>query len=159
MMAMGREIDPAEVVGTREHAEAVTRDRVPSVRNALQWLTFSHLPEKLQVFSRPFYIAAVEIIQATSDTAELTYTLNRLIDAKDWGVRAGIHTDTGRAGSVPRPQTVVSPPVFGETSEGDQPEEGRSAFGLPNHPDFTLPEGNYGAGQYRPRPIRDVPQA
>jgi hypothetical protein len=146
MMPMGRDVNPALIEGTREHAEEVTRNRVRPVRDALQWLTFSHLPEKLQNYSRPFYRTAVEMIQIVSDVAELTHTLNALIQAKDWAVRAGIHSDTGRAGSVPRPQTVVNPPVFGHAQ-------------VPARPDQQLPEGNYGAGQPMPRPIRDEPQA
>jgi hypothetical protein len=97
--------------GSREHAEAVTRGRHPGVASALQWLTFDHLPEALQRFSAPFYGAAVQTVIAVSvDSAELTTALNKLIEAKDSAVRAGIRSDTGRAGSVPRPQSVVLPP-------------------------------------------------
>jgi hypothetical protein len=42
----------------------------------------------------------------------LTTAINHLIEAKDSAVRAGIRSDTGRAGSVPRPQTLVDPPVL-----------------------------------------------
>lgn len=110
--AGGREQDPSTILGTREHAEALTKLRLPAVRDALQWLTFAHLPEALQNYARPFYQTAVEAISNTNDCPELIHVLNRLIEAKDWAVRAGIRNDTGRAGSVPRPQTVVNPPLF-----------------------------------------------
>jgi hypothetical protein len=111
---MNEMMEPASVRGSREHAESVTHGRHPGVQSALQWLTFSHLPEALQTFSRPFYGAAVELIERIdTDSAELTTALNKLIEAKDSAVRAGIRHETGRAGSVPRPQTVVNPPVFG----------------------------------------------
>lgn len=116
MMNAGREPNPMAQVGSREHAEAVTWGRHLGVADALQWLTFSHLPEQLQKYSRPFYEAAVEILnQVRLDSPELTTTLNNLVWAKDSGVRAGIKADTGRAGSVPRPQTVVNPPLFDQS--------------------------------------------
>lgn len=105
--------DPRNLLGTREHAESITEGRHPGVRDALQWLTFSHLPPALQDYSRPFYQTAVELIVTIwTDSPELTTSLNKLIEAKDSGVRAGIKHDTGRAGSVPRPQQVVNPPLF-----------------------------------------------
>jgi hypothetical protein len=94
-------------LGTRQHAERLTRGRHPGVRDALQWLTFSHLPEALQNYSRPFYQTAAELVTIIEDSPELTTALNKLIEAKDSAVRAGIKTDTGRAGSVPRPKTYV----------------------------------------------------
>jgi hypothetical protein len=100
-------------LGTREHAEEVTRDRHPGVRDALQWLTFSHLPIPLRDYSQPFYVAAVELIRTIfTDCPELTTALNKLIEAKDSAVRAGIKAQTGRAGSVPRSQTVVGVTLF-----------------------------------------------
>lgn len=103
---------PSTVLGTREHAEAVTEGRHPGVQSALQWLTFSHLPKDLQEFSEPFYGAAVELIRTIlTDSAELTTALNKLIEAKDSGVRAGIRDKHGRPGLVARPDTVVDPPL------------------------------------------------
>lgn len=105
--------DPRAQMGTREHAEALTAGRHPRVDDALQWLTYSHLPPALQRYSAPFYAAAVDLINKIStDSPELTTALNGLISAKDSAVRAGIKHDTGRAGSVPRPTTVVNPPLF-----------------------------------------------
>jgi len=107
--------DLADTLGTREHAERITQGRHPGVCDALQWLTFSHLPPQLQRYSRPFYQTGVELVGwITTDSPELTTALNKLIAAKDNAMRAGIKHDTGRAGSVPRPPTVVDPPLFAD---------------------------------------------
>lgn len=138
-------------LGTREHALAVTKGRHPGVRDALQWLAFAHLPEALQNYSRPFYQTAVEmILNIATDSPELTTSLNKMIGAKDWAVRAGIKHDTGHAGPVSRPQTVVDPPLFAKGSAT-----------------VPAPLGNYGPGEgpidnrIGPnfgRPIGDRPQ-
>jgi len=97
--------------GTSEHAEAITEGRHPGVRDGLQWLTFAHLPEALQPYSRTFYMNAELLLEnIPTDSPELTTAINHLIAAKDSAVRAGIRHDTGRAGSVPRPQQVTEPP-------------------------------------------------
>lgn len=102
--------EPAEV-GTPAHAAMITDGRHPGVRDALQWLAFSHLPEKLRRFSAPFYNAAVSLLKEIgTDSPELTTALNTLITAKDHAMRSGIKHDEGRAGSIPRPQEVVNPP-------------------------------------------------
>jgi hypothetical protein len=107
------ETDPRTKIGTREHAEALTAGRHPGIQDGLQWLTFAHLPPTLRRFAAPFYMAACDLItEVGTDSPELTTSINRLIEAKDSAVRAGIRADTGRAGSVARPQTVVDPPAF-----------------------------------------------
>lgn len=99
--------------GSAEHAATITEGRHPGIRDGLQWLTFAHLPEALQQYSVPFYTAAAQLISSvTTDSPELTTAVNGLIAAKDSAVRAGIRHDTGRAGSVPRPQEVVKPPAL-----------------------------------------------
>jgi hypothetical protein len=112
MMPVGRTPDPATVLGTPEHAASIGEGRHPAVKDALQWLAFSHLPTNLQNYSRPIYQTAVELVTTIKDSADLTHALTRLVDAKDWAVRAGIRSEQGRAGSVPRPKTVVNPPLF-----------------------------------------------
>jgi hypothetical protein len=107
------ETDPRTKMGTREHAEALTQGRHPGVCSALQWLAYSHLPQPLRRYSAPFYDAAVEmVVECRTDSAELTTALNKLVEAKDWAVRAGIRHDHGRPGPVARPQTVVNPPTL-----------------------------------------------
>lgn len=101
--------------GSAAHAEQVAHGRHPAVRDALQWLTFAHLPKPLQRFSQPFYAAACEIVETiTTDSPELTTAINRIIEAKDSAVRAGIRHDTGKAGSVARPQEVTQPPTLSD---------------------------------------------
>ena len=127
-MSVGsREIDPSTVLGTREHAERLTQGRHPGVRDALQWLTYSHLPGELQRYSAPFYTAACDLLtEIGTDSPELTTALNKLIEAKDSGVRAGTKDKHGRAGSVARPQVVVDPPTFSEgAAQTPEPDRGR----------------------------------
>lgn len=124
-------------LGSAEHAKMISEGRHPGVQTAMAWLAFSHLPEPLQNLARPFYQTAVElVVRVKTDSAELTTALNKLVEAKDWMVRAGIRHDNGQPGPVPRPATVVDPP------------RGVSVAGqLPGHPVFPA------------RPIRDEPQA
>lgn len=141
---------PEYILGTAEHAARLTEGRHPGVVTAMAWLAFSHLPEELRAYARPFYQTGAELVTSIrSDSAELTTTLNTLVEAKDWAVRAGIRDIHGKPGPVPRPVTVVNPPMFNAPSN--------TIGGHPVHPGGSL--GNFGAGQARPRPIRDEPQA
>ena len=101
--------------GSAEHAAEVTKGRRAEIADGLQWLTFAHLPQALQLFSVPFYGAAVEMFERiTTDSPELKIALDKLTEAKDAAMRAGIRHDTGRAGSVPRPQEVTEPPTLSD---------------------------------------------
>lgn len=103
MISLGREPHPVGVPGTAEHAATVTEGRDQRVHDALQWLTYAHLPVPLVPFSQPFYQAACTLIfQIATDSDELVLALQKLIEAKDSAVRAGIKHQTGRAGSIPR---------------------------------------------------------
>lgn len=114
--------------GSTEDAARLGEGRHPGVRDALQWLTYRHLPQALQQFSAPFYEAAARLVATiATDSPELTTALNRLIEAKDSAVRAGIRHDTGRAGSVPRPQQVVQPPSLTGNHGPGQPRSARLA--------------------------------
>jgi hypothetical protein len=146
-LPVGRE-EEAVSYGDSEHAASITEGGHPGVRDALQWLTYSHLPETLRIFSQPFYTAAVDLIdRIPTDSPELTTALNKLIEAKDSAVRAGIKHQTGRAGSVPRPQEVVDPPRFGQGGER-----------LPIDPSTFGDKVQDNPPIYR-RPIKDNPQA
>lgn len=99
--------------GSPEHAAWITLDRHPGVQTALAWLAYTHLPPHLQRLSNPTYRAAEDLLAAIpTDSAELTAALNRLVEAKDWFMRAGIHSDQGKPGPIPRPQEVVDSPVL-----------------------------------------------
>lgn len=141
---MGRELNPADILGTAEHAALLTSGRHPGVVTAMAWLAFSHLPDPLKEAARPFYQSGCELITVISDSAELTIALNTLVESKDWAVRALIRHQQGRPGPVPRPAEVVDPPVA-DNRIGPN-------FGRP-----LEERGNYGPGQ--PRPIKDNPQA
>lgn len=147
MQNLGNDPQPEFVLGTAEHAARLTEGRHPGVVTAMAWLAFSHLPEHLRVYARPFYQTGAELVVSLPvDSAELTTTLNKLVEAKDWAVRAAIRFVQGKPGPAPRPAQVVDPPTFGSAQ-------------VPARPDQQLPGGNFGAGQPRPRPIRDEPQA
>jgi len=115
--------------GTPEHAADLTTGRHPGVQDAMQWLCFSHLSDQLRRFSKPFYDAGQNLIREVSaDSAELTTALNALVTAKDHGVRAGIRSDQGKPGPVPRPATVVDPPA----TTADLPPFGPQTEHLPS---------------------------
>lgn len=111
---------PGVTYGTPEHAARWTEGRHSGVQTAMAWLCFSHLPPVLQTIARPTYQAALELlVRIPTDCAELTIGLNRLVETKDWFMRAGIRSDEGKPGPVPRPATVVDPPV----NSGDLPDD------------------------------------
>jgi hypothetical protein len=104
MKQLGTPLDPAFTFGTAEHAANATAGRAAAAHDALQWLTFAHLPEGLRKFSSPFYASAIDLLdEIRTDSDELIIALRKLIEAKDYGMRAGIIHQTGRAGSIPRP--------------------------------------------------------
>jgi len=103
------------VKGSPDHARLITYGRHPGVQDAMQWLAYTHLPVQLQRFSEPLYVAGQFLLaQVPTDSDELTTALNTLVTAKDHAMRAGIRSDFGRPGSVPRPQEVVDPPLLEE---------------------------------------------
>lgn len=127
--------------GTADHARLITFGRHPDVQTAMAWLAFSHLPPALKGLCSPIYEAACALLRRIpNDSTELTTALKALVGAKDWFVRAGIRSDEGTPGPVPRPAAVVDPPSRFETAA-------------------EIVGGNYGPGQARPRPIKDWPQA
>jgi hypothetical protein len=132
------------IYGSAEHAEKFTEGRHPGVQTALAWLAFSHLPDSLQSLSRPTFHAALELlVRIPNDSAELTTALNRLVEAKDWAVRAGIRSDEGKPGPVPRPATVVDPPKPGTpgTSTWSNAAGSVTTADLPTlGPDESLPD-------------------
>jgi len=97
--------------GSNAHAAKLTAGRHPGVQTAMAWLAFAHLPAHLQRITRALYAAADDLLhRIPTDSAELVTGLNRLVEAKDWMVRAGIRSDEGKPGSIPRPADVVDPP-------------------------------------------------
>lgn len=111
-MNIGAPMDRELILGTAENAAHFSEGRHPGVASAMAWLAYSHLPEELKRYARPFYEAAVSLLaDIPTDSAELTTTLNRMVEAKDWAVRAGVRTATGRPGPMARPAQIVDPPA------------------------------------------------
>jgi hypothetical protein len=56
----------------------------------VQFFAFSHLPEHLQLVSRPFAELADSIVLGVPRNPERTVALRKLLEAKDAAVRAAI---------------------------------------------------------------------
>lgn len=54
------------------------------------YFSCAHLPERLQVISRPFYEIASNIMQTIPISAERSACLRKLLEAKDCAVRAAL---------------------------------------------------------------------
>lgn len=59
----------------------------PAVAGVLQFFAYQHLPENLQLVSKPFSDLAHQIANGPSN-AETTVALRKLLEAKDAAVRA-----------------------------------------------------------------------
>lgn len=57
----------------------------------LQFFGYHHLPEKLQVISKPFGVLASQLIETLPRNAERTVALRKLLEAKDCAVRAMLY--------------------------------------------------------------------
>ena len=56
----------------------------------IQFFAYSHLPENLQLVSKPFGILAEQIINTISRNPERTVALRKLLESKDAAVRASL---------------------------------------------------------------------
>jgi hypothetical protein len=61
-----------------------------STEHVLQYFTYSHLPERLQVISMHFHELAHEVAARAGDNPETTVALRKLLEAKDAAVRAAL---------------------------------------------------------------------
>jgi hypothetical protein len=57
----------------------------------MQFFKYDHLPERLQVVSRPFRDLADSLVRLTPQNPEQTMALRKLMEAKDCAVRALIY--------------------------------------------------------------------
>jgi hypothetical protein len=64
--------------------------RHPATQGLLAFFAYSHLPEHLQVVSRPCAELAGTMVQALPDGPELSAGLRKLLEAKDCFVRAAL---------------------------------------------------------------------
>ena len=70
-------------------------DRHPAVAALLKFFTYEHLPERLQVASKPFGELAVKLADELPDNAEKTTVLRKLLESKDCAVRAYLNSKDG----------------------------------------------------------------
>lgn len=56
----------------------------------LRYFHYSHLPEKLQVVSKPFCEVAANMVRTLPRNAERSAGLRKLLEAKDCAVRANV---------------------------------------------------------------------
>lgn len=56
----------------------------------LQYFTYDHLPEHLQVISKPFAELAHDVIMSLPRSPERTVALRKLLESKDCAVRAAL---------------------------------------------------------------------
>ncbi len=59
----------------------------------LQFFHYAHLPEKLQLVSKPFCELAKSVVETLPSNPERTVALRKLLEAKDAAVRASIFKD------------------------------------------------------------------
>lgn len=63
----------------------------PSTEAILKHFSYEHLPENLQVVSRPFHALAHHLVELPDmDGPELTVALRKLLESKDCAVRAAL---------------------------------------------------------------------
>lgn len=58
--------------------------------NLLRFFSYDHLPQALQVTSKPFHDLAMHINQEIPDGVEKTVALRKLLESKDCAVRASL---------------------------------------------------------------------
>lgn len=63
----------------------------PMDERMLKWFEYGHLPEHLQVVSKPFSDLAEELVTQVMPGPERTVALRKLLEAKDAAVRAKLH--------------------------------------------------------------------
>jgi hypothetical protein len=68
-------------------------DQHPSVAHIMQFFKYAHLPEHLQVISRPVGDLAEHMAMELPQNPELTAGLRKLLEAKDCFVRAKLAAD------------------------------------------------------------------
>ena len=59
----------------------------------MQFFAYSHLPEHLQVVSKPFGELAAVLEETLPNNAEKTVAFRKLLEAKDCAVRAVVYKD------------------------------------------------------------------
>lgn len=65
-------------------------DRHPATQDIFRFFDYAHLPEQLQLISKPLHDTAFAMIGKIPDGPELTTGLRKLLEAKDCFVRAAL---------------------------------------------------------------------
>lgn len=60
----------------------------------MQFFSYEHLPDRLQVVSKPFGELAVEMLRVLPRNPERIVMLRKLLEAKDCAVRALLYKET-----------------------------------------------------------------
>lgn len=60
----------------------------PAIAHVMKFFSYAHLPEKLQVVSKPFSELAQQVAERAPDNQETTIALRKLLEAKEAAVRA-----------------------------------------------------------------------
>lgn len=71
-------------------APAMFTDAEVVIDPILRFFHYAHLPESLQVASRPFCELALHIVSTLPRNAERSVALRKLLEAKDAAVRASV---------------------------------------------------------------------
>lgn len=80
-------------LGTREYMAKQVEGRHQSTVEIMKHFAWGHLPERLQLISRPCADLALSVVLSTPDSPELTAGLRKLLEAKDCFVRAALDAD------------------------------------------------------------------
>jgi hypothetical protein len=62
----------------------------PASAQVFRYFAFDHLPDHLQLISKPFYDLALELVANLPENPEVTVGLRKLLEAKDCFVRAAL---------------------------------------------------------------------
>lgn len=65
-------------------------DRHPGTTHLLRYFEYAHLPEHLQAVSKPCADLAATLVDALPDGPEFSVGLRKLLEAKDYFVRAAL---------------------------------------------------------------------
>ena len=74
--------------GSRDYMKTFCEGRHPGVVSILPYFAWSHLPAKLQPYSRNCADLAIDMVAYIEDGPELVAGLRKLLEAKDCFVRA-----------------------------------------------------------------------
>lgn len=74
-----------------ECPECIEKGNPSMEERMLKWFEFGHLPETLQLISKPFGELASQLVGTVAAGPERTVALRKLLEAKDAAVRAALN--------------------------------------------------------------------